>query len=99
VFSNVNPDFNEDLWDGNMRSLVIGFSSADNTDPGESFCIMVPMAIMRNDPEKRNTGKGHLRTGFEFGAGYYAGDIDNAVLPLTTPTANSLFRLGMGAAF
>ena len=85
--------FDDDLWNGTMRSILIGFNSGQAEDSGEGGCLMIPAAVLKNDPEKRDTGKDHLRTMLNFGIGPWFGDTDGS------DPADSLFRFCMGDIF
>ena len=93
ILGGTSTAFDDDLFSGTMRTFVIGFNSGDATDEGEGGCIVIPAAIITNDPEKRDVGKSHLRTALNFGVGYWTGDTDG------TDPADSLFRLCFGADF
>ena len=103
VLGTTNTAFDDALWDGDMHSMIVGFNSGalpalpdTSNQSGEGAAFYIPAAKLSSDPEKRDTGKDHLRTALNVGIGYWNGDSDEAT---ATVPVDALFRWGMGELF
>lgn len=92
TLGSTSTDFDTDLWTGTMRSVMIGFNSANVTDEGEGAAIYIPSAVLTADPELRDTGKDHYRTKLTFEQGFWNGDTGS------TDPADSPFQIAYGEA-
>ena len=89
VTGGVTDTYDDDLWEGKYRNVVLGFAGGTPDTAGEGGCIMIPAAYLTTDPSLRDAGADHLRTKLMWSAGPYGGDDE------VTDPANAILRIGM----
>jgi len=93
TFGNTTVAYDDDLFDGTMRNLLIGFNSGQANTSGEGGCFMLPSAVLTNDPQKLDAGMDHYRTMIGFANGPWQGDNG------ATDPANNSFTWSFGDIF
>ena len=92
VAGSTTSSYDDDLWDGRYRNVLLGFTGGDPSDAGEGGCIYLPAAFLNVDASIRDMGKDVTRTRLVWSPGPYGGD-DAANCP--DDLENSILRLGL----